>query len=111
MFKKILVRESLRQDLAAAPTLPPGAEPRYQPLNEGALALPHLETDPSKAEQRAQELSADLKTIAPAESLPAVGTVEFAKLRADALAIVKRSYQESRDALEPDAVDEFASCV
>lgn len=111
MFKDFPVRESLRQALVAAPTLPPGAEPRYQPLNEDAIALPHLETDPAKAEQRAQELSADLKTIAPVESLPAVGTVEFAKLRADALAIVKRSYQESRDALEPDAADEFARCV
>ena len=111
MSEKNLFRESLRQELVAPPPLPPGAEPKYQPLNKAEIALPHLETDPAKAEQRAQELSVDLKTISPVESLPAVGTVEFAKLRADALAIVKRSYQESRDALEPDAAGEFARLV
>jgi hypothetical protein len=105
------LRESFRQALAAAPPLPPGAEPKFQPLNQGVLALPHLETDPAQAEQRAQELRADLKTIAPGERLPAVGTAEFAKLRTDALAIVKRSYQESRSALEADAAGEFARCV
>ena len=105
------LRESFRQALVAAPTLPPGAEPRHQPLNEGAVSLPHLETDPAKAEQRAQELSADLKAIAPVERLPAFGTVEFAKLRADALAIVKRSYQESRNAIEADAAGELVRCV
>jgi hypothetical protein len=47
----------------------------------------------------------------PVERLPDVGTPEFLKLRADAVAIVKRHYQESRAALEPDALGEFATLV
>ncbi len=105
------LRETFRQTLMTAPTVPPDAVPKVQLPNKGAGSPSLLETDPAKAEQRAQALSADLKTIAPVESLPAVGTAEFAKLRADALAIVKRSYQESRAAIEADAAGEFARCV
>ncbi len=47
-------------------------------------------------------------TIVPVESLPAVGSPDFLKLRADALAILTRRYQESRAALEVDAIGEFA---
>jgi tetratricopeptide (TPR) repeat protein len=101
------LRESFRQALVTAPSLPPGAEPSYRPLNQSTISLPRLETDPAKAEQRARDLNADLRTIVPVEPLPAAGTTEFLKLRADALAIVQRSYQESRDRLEPDAVGEF----
>ncbi len=105
------LRETFRQTLMTAPTVPPDAVPKVQLPNKGAGSPSLLETDPAKAEQRAQALSADLKTIAPVESLPAAGTAEFAKLRADALAIVKRSYQESRAAIEADAASQFVRCV
>ena len=101
-------RESMRNAFVTALPLPAGAELSYQPVQAGAALLPNIEIDTAQAEQRAQELSADLKTIVPVERLPAVGTAEFLKLRADTLAIVKRHYQESRTALEPDAVGEFA---
>lgn len=109
--RKASTRESLRSALGTALPLPAGAELSYQPGRENAAPLPNFEIDPAKAEQRAQELGADLKTIVPVEHLPAVGTAEFFKLRADALAIVKRHYQESRTALEPDSIGEFAKHV
>ncbi len=105
------LRESFRQALIVAPPRPPEAEPGNQPPDPRAPALPRPETDPAKAAARARELSADLQTIGPGESLPAAGTAEFARLRADALAIVRRAYEQSRGALETDARGEFAGCV
>lgn len=104
-------REDFRRALMTAPPLPPGAELHFQAVRADEASLPSLTIDPALAERRAQELNADLKTIAPVERLPAVGTAEFLQLRADALAIVKRHYQESRAALEPDAIGEFALLV
>src|SRR5687768_7840437 len=67
-------RENLRNALVTTLPLPAGAELSYQPLQEGATSLPSIEIDTAQAEQRAQELSADLKSIVPVERLPAVGT-------------------------------------
>jgi hypothetical protein len=104
-------RENMRQAFTTAIPLPAGAELSYQPVQAGEVSLSNVEIDPAQAEQRAQELSADLKTIVPVERLPAIGSAEFLKLRTDALAIVKRHFQESRAALEPDAIREFAMHV
>jgi hypothetical protein len=109
--RKASSRESLRSAFGTALPLPPGAELSYQPARENTAPSPNFEIDPAQAEQRAQELGADLKTIVPVERLPAVGTTEFLKLRTEALAIVKRHFQESRAALEPDAIGEFAMLV
>src|SRR5688572_4506572 len=104
-------RENLRNAWVTALPLPAGAELSYQPIQAGAASLPNIEIDTAQAEQRANELSADLKTIVPVEHLPAVSTADFLKLRTDALTIVKRHYEESRAALEPDAIGEFAMYV
>lgn len=104
-------RENLRTALAAPVPLPAAAEFSYRPFREPAMALPDFEASAAEAEQRAVALAADLKTIVPVEKLPGVGSPEFASLRRDALAIVQRHFRENRDALEPDAIGEFASSV
>jgi hypothetical protein len=97
--------------LLSLPPLPPGAEMTFTPLAERPQTRLDAEEALREAQERARELTADLKTIGPMEKLPAVGSAEFIKLRADALAIMKRRFQESHGGLEADAVDVYKSHV
>lgn len=109
--KAAAARNHQRSAIATALPLPAGAALTYQPVPQGGPAFPSFEIDQAQVDRRAQALGADLLTVVPVERLPAAGTAEFLKLRADAFAIVQRHYQESRAALEPDAVGEFATQV
>lgn len=93
------------------PSLPPGSEASLTPLRESGFAPRDPEVVAREQQQRAQEFAADLRMVGPIEALPAVGSAAFLKLRTDALAIVQRRYQESRRAIEDDAVDDFKSLV
>jgi hypothetical protein len=104
-------RDHFRSALVTPMPLPAGADLRFQPVEEREAPLPSFDVDPAQAEQRAQALEADLKSIVPVERLPAVGSAEYLKLRAEALAIVQRHFRESRAALEPDAMSEFTTHV
>ena len=97
--------------LVPIPPLPPGAETTFTPIQDVGGFSFDPEQARQEANQRADALLADLRTVGSIQDLPATGSAEFAKLRADALAIVQRRFQESRGALESDATDAFKSAV
>jgi len=97
--------------LVTVPPLPPGAGMAYTAMP--ASGMPPV--DPAKAareaDERAQQLVADLRTIGPMQELPLRGSAAFAQLRAEALGIVERRFKEARAALEADTVADYTARV
>ena len=103
--------ENALPTLVPIPPLPPGAETTFTPIQGAGASSFDPEQARQDADQRADALLADLRTVGPIQDLPVAGSAEFAKLRVDALAIVQRRFQESRGALESDAAAAFKSAV
>ncbi len=102
---------AIKTQLVPIPSLPPGVAMTYTPMAESGYTAIDPAQSLREAQQRAQELTADLLTIGRIDNLPSVGSPEFARLRTDAHAILQRRFLESRSALESDATATFKTNV
>ncbi|MBN1209370.1 MAG: hypothetical protein JXB05_31250 [Myxococcaceae bacterium] len=97
--------------LVTVPPLPAGAEMTYTPMQQSGMPPADPAQVAREKQQRAQKLVDDLKTVGPIQNLPSPGTAEFTQLRAQAIGIVQRRFQESRAALEADATADYTARV